>query len=449
MKQRKTLRNWGVVFLFITWVTLLQVPGAGAQSKYTSLYKFRARAGGRYPSGLIFDQSGNLYGTTSEGGAHGFGTVFELTPNSDGSWTESVLYSFCSLANCADGDSPLAGVIFDGAGNLYGTTAGGGDFSRCGGGGCGVVFKLTPSSGGSWTESVLYSFCSLNSCVDGAGPQSSVIFDRTGNLYGTTVIGGSSSASACNNLGCGTVFKLIPGSDGSWTESVLHSFCSFTNCADGKSTFGGVIFDGAGNLYGTTSEGGNLSQCNGFGCGVVFELTPNADGSWKEEILHRFTGGSDGAVPEDSLLFDGSGNLYGTAHLGGKLTQCGGFNCGVVFELTPDSHGSWKETVLHSFDGGDGSGPFASLAFDKAGNLYGTTLLGGDLSLCGGSGCGVVFELTPNSNGGWTETVLHRFLDHPGAAPYAGVILDAAGDVYGTTSGDGSTTFGSVFEITP
>jgi len=447
MKQHRTLRNLVVVFLFITWVTLLLVPFAGAQSKYKSLHKFRAGAGGRYPSGLIFDQSGNLYGTTVKGGANGFGTVFKLIPNSDGSWTESVLYSFCSLTNCADGGTPAAGVIFDGAGNLYGTTTyGGNSGSGYCAGSCGVVFELVPNADGSWAESVLYNFCSLSRCVDGSDPQG-VIFDPAGNLYGTTLTGGSSSA--CYIYGCGTVFKLTPGSGGSWTQSVLHSFCSFTNCSDGKLPFASVIVDGAGTLYGTTFQGGSLSQCEGFGCGVVFELTPKADGSWKEEILHRFTGGRDGAVPEDSLLFDGSGNLYGTAHLGGHLTQCGGFNCGVVFELTPDSHGSWKEKVLHSFTGGDGYGPFASLAFDKTGNLYGTTLLGGDLRLCGGTGCGVVFELTPNSKGGWTETVLHRFLDHPGAEPYVGVILDASGNVYGTTSGDGSTTFGSVFEITP
>jgi uncharacterized repeat protein (TIGR03803 family) len=447
MKQRRTLRNLGVAFLFITWVTLLLAPGAGAQSKYKTLYKFRPGVDGRSQSGLIFDQSGNLYGTTVQGGANGLGTVFKLTPSSDGSWTESVLYSFCSLTNCADGSAPVAGVIVDEAGNLYGTTIYGGSTSNSICNGCGVVFELIPNADGSWTESVLYSFCSLRLCVDGAEPASGVTFDQTGNLYGTTTIGGPSSA--CGLFGCGTVFKLTHGSSGSWTESVLHGFCSFKNCADGEVSFAGVVFDGVGNLYGTTSEGGNLSQCLGHGCGVVFELTPKAGGSWKEDILHSFTGGRDGAVPEDSMLFDGSGNLYGTAHLGGNLTQCGGFNCGVVFELTPDSHGSWEEKVLHSFDGGDGDGPFASLALDRAGNLYGTTIFGGDLNLCGSNGCGVVFELTPNSNGGWTETVLHRFLDHPGADPGAGVILDAAGNVYGATSGDGSTTFGSVFEITP
>jgi uncharacterized repeat protein (TIGR03803 family) len=336
MKQRKTLRNWGVVFLFMTWVTLLLVPGAGAQSTYKTLYKFRPGVDGRLQSGLIFDQSGNLYGTTVLGGANGFGTVFKLTPNSDGSWTESVLYSFCSLTNCADGEAPLAGVIFDGAGNLYGTTAGGGSNSNVACGyGCGTVFKLSPGSGGSWTESVLYSFCPQSRCVDGAVPESSLIFDQTGNLYGTTVSGGSNSTCP---PGCGTVFKLSPGSDGSWAESVLRSFCSLkTNCADGKFTTAGVIFDGAGNLYGNTTQGGNLSQCSGLGCGVVFELTPKADGSWNEEILHRFTGGRDGGMPVDNLLFDGSGNLYGTAS--GIYTQ----NDGVVFELTPDSHGSWKE----------------------------------------------------------------------------------------------------------
>jgi uncharacterized repeat protein (TIGR03803 family) len=430
-------------------MTVLLAPGAGAQSKFKTLHTFRAVAGGHSPAGdLIFDQSGNLYGTTGLDGVMNSGTVYKLTPNQDGSWTESVLYSFCSLAKCADGEVALAGLIFDGAGNLYGTTSAGGA------NGGGTVFKLSPSSGGSWTESVLYSFCSLNNCVDGEYPQSSLVFDPTGNLYGTTASGGAGSA--CDIFdGCGTVFKVTPSSGGSWAESVLHIFCSLAACADGQpgqDSLAGVIFDGAGNLYGTTSEGGNLNQCGGSGCGVVFELTPKADGSWKEEVLYGFTGGRDGAAPEASLLFDGSGNLYGTAHSGGNSPQCDpGSGCGVAFELTPDSQGSWKEKVLHSFAGVDGGIPFASLVFDKAGNLYGTTAVGGDLRLCRGpfSGCGVVFELTPNSKGGWKETVLHRFLDHPGADPKAGVILDAAGNVYGTTLGDRTTTFGSVFEITP
>ena len=442
MKQHRNLRHLGLVLLFITWITLLRVPDAGAQSRYESLYKFR-----HPPSGLVFDQSGNLYGTTLKGGNNRSGTVFKLTPNSDGTWKESVLYSFCSLTNCADGSLPTAGVIFDGAGNLYGTTFSGGNSNGyCAGDDCGVVFELTPNADGTWTESVLYSFCPHGRCFDGAAPGSGLIFDQAGNLYGTA---GGGSSSACGIYGCGTVFKLTPRSDGSWKESVLHSFCTWTNCADGEFTAAGVIFDGAGNLYGTTEMGGNLSGCLGHGCGVVFELTPKADGSWKEEILHSFSGNKDGAVPQDGLLLDGSGNLYGTAQLGGNLTQCGGFNCGVVFELTPNAGGTWKEKVLHSFSGGDGHDPFASLAFDNAGNLYVTTLLGGDLKLCGGNGCGVVFELTPNANGGWTETVLHRFLDHPGAEPYAGVILDDTGNVYGTTSGDGSMTFGSVFKIRP
>jgi uncharacterized repeat protein (TIGR03803 family) len=442
MKPRRSLRNLGVFFLLMTWMTMLLVPGAGAQSKYKSLYKFDG--GESFPEGgLIFDQSGNLYGTTYLGGAKGFGVVFTLTPQSDGRWTKSVLYSFCSLAHCADGAYPVAGLVFDQTGNLYGTTASGGANQESG-----AVFKLAPNADGSWTESVLYSFCALNNCVDGSSPQSSLTFDQMGNLYGTT--GGGGSSSFCGGFGCGTVFKLIPGSNGSWTESVLYSFCSLTNCADGGLTFAGVILDGAGNLYGTASLGGGVGQCAGRACGVVFELTARANGSWKEKILHRFADGRDGARPEGSLIFDGSGNLYGTTNLGGnsRCRTINGNGCGVVFELMPESDRSWKEEVLHKFTGADGNGPVAGLVFDTAGSLLGTTFFGGDLNLCGGTGCGVVFELTPNSKGGWTEKVLHRFLDLPGARPN-GVILDAAENVFGSTLGDSSTTFGSVFEITP
>jgi uncharacterized repeat protein (TIGR03803 family) len=416
--------------LVVIIVMPVLTPGAGAASKYKTLYKFRDGKDGAGPRvGLIFDQAGNLYGTTVGGGAHGSGTVFQLVPNADGSWRESVLHSFCSRTNCGDGASPFAGLIFDQAGNLYGTTSsGGGAFAG------GTVFKLAPNADGSWRESVLYSFCPTN-CGDGAQPNG-LVFDLAGNLYGTTFSGGGALAG-------GTVFKLAPNADGSWRESVLYSFCSRTNCGDGDTPFASLIFDQAGNLYGTTFDGGAH-----FG-GTVFKLTQNADGSWTESVLYSFcsrTNCGDGTEPEASLIFDQAGNLYSTTLAGGALNQ------GTVFKLAPNADGSWRESVLHSFCSrphcSDGVNPIASLIFDQAGNLYSTTLFGG-VPCSDVRGCGVVFKLTPNLNGGSKEAVLHTFADHPGANPTAGVIFDAAGDLYGTSDGDGSTTFGSVFEITP
>ena len=395
-------------------------PGAWAQSKYRTLYAFTGGMDGGSPAaGPILDQAGNLYGTTVVGGAHSVGTVFELTPKAGGSWTKKVLLNF----NLKNGALPLGGLIFDASGNLYGTTYGGGthDF--------GTVYELTPLNG-RWTERVLYSFVPGR---DGGGfkPSAGLIFDSSGNLYGTTTSGGASLS--------GTVFRLTPSSGGAWTENVLYQF---TGGADGGYPVGGVILDAEGNLYGMTEYGG--SGCYLPGCGVVFELTPNADGSWKENVLHTFTGGADGALPLASLVMDTAGNLYGTT-LEGDL-----HDFGTVFKLAP-STGNWKETVLYRFKGRSGENPSGSLIFDSLGDLYSTTQEGGDLAGagCNEVGCGVVFKLTPNSNGGWNERVLHTFADHPGANPEAGLIFDPAGNLYGTSIGDGSGTFGSVFEITP
>jgi uncharacterized repeat protein (TIGR03803 family) len=381
---------------------------------------------------LVFDQAGNLYGTTESGGAHGGGTVFKLAPNADGSWRESVLYSFCSRTNCVDGEAPFASLIFDQTGNLYGTTKCGGAHVGGGSGG-GTVFKLAPNADGSWRESVLYSFCSRTNCVDGEAPLASLIFDQTGNLYGTTQVGGA------HGVG-GTVFKLAPNADGSWRESVLHSFCSCPHCSDGEFPEASLIFDSDGNLYGTTFGGGGI-----FGGGTVFKLAPNG----RESVLHSFCFRTkcDGEFPFSSLIFDQAGNLYSTTKGFG-----GAHAGGTVFELAPNADGSWTQTVLHTFcsrtncvDGGQPAG----LVFDFAGNLYGTTESGGDQGCLSGDGCGVVFKLTPNSKGGWNERVLHTFADHPGANTGAGLIFDAAGNLYGTSGGDESTTFGSVFALAP
>jgi len=288
---------------------------------------------------------------------------------------------------------------------------------------------------------VLYSFCSSRGCGDGSGPMGGLVFDQAGNLYGTTTGGGSSSA--CSQ-GCGTAFKLTPNADGSWSESVLYSFCSLQGCRDGQTPPSSLVFDQAGNLDGTTYYGGIPGQCGGDGCGVVYQLKPNADGVWKERVLRSFSSinSSWGEAPRGALTLDNAGNLYGTTTYGGNNNACDG-GCGVVFQLTFDSKGSWKEKVLHGFTFEDGYAPYARVTFDQAGNLYGTTSYGGRENE------GVVFKLAKNSKGGWSETVLHSFLDRPGAQPTAGVVFDDAGNLYGITDGDAIVTFGSVFEITP
>lgn len=328
-----------------------------------------------------------------------------------------MLYSFCSLAKCIDGAEPVAGLTFDARGSLYGTTYGGG--SHCLPGGCGVVFKLAKNADGSWSEAVLHSFCGSN-CGRGQYPSCKVVFDREGNLYGTTAGGGA---------GGGTVFQLTPKSDGSWSEKDLHYF---TGGNDGANPVAGLIVDTAGNLYGTASGGGS------HGSGVAVELSPDAKGSWKEKVLHSFWyNGRDGAGPLASLIVDASGSLYGTTSGGGTA------KLGTVFKLTPGAGGNWTESILQDFAGLDsGYDPVADLILDSAGNLYGTTL-------GGGGGYGLVFKLASKPKGRWKETMLRQFFDRPGAYPRAGVILDSAGNLYGTTSGDNTTNFGSVFEITP
>jgi len=339
----------------------------------TVLYSFTgAMDGGQPQAGVVRDAKGNLYGTTLFGGGSGLGagTVFKLDPVGK----ESVLWGF---SGGTDGNTPYAGVVRDEAGNLYGTTLGGGPANA------GVVYKLDLSR----KQTVLYAFAGPPS--DGSSPSGNLLRDKAGNLYGTTYSGGSGAGAACFGSGCGAVFMLDP--DGK--ETVLYSF---TGGADGASPYSGLIRDRVGNLYGTTGYGGSCSVF-GLGCGVVFKL----DQAGKETVLYTFTGGTDGGVPYGGLVRDAAGNLYGTSNLGGDLSAsaCAGYGCGVVFRVDP----SGKETVLYAFTGlADGQSPYAGLV-SNAGNcdctryeLYGTTGYGGDLgaSLCGGSGCGVVFKLT-------------------------------------------------------
>lgn len=384
---------------------------------------------------LIFDRAGNLYGTTGggQGTAFPFGTVFELAPKAGGGWTERVLHIF---GQGEDGQSPFSNLIFDAAGNLYGTTSygGSGECHDTIGKGCGVVFELSPSGDGNWTEKILYSFQGN----DGSHPYSGLIFDAVGNLYGTTSAGGSDGQGCrfTGDAGCGTVFKLSPQTGGVWTETVLHSF-NPNNGNDGSTPEAALVFDRFGNLYGTTSYGG-IASCT-FGCGTVFKLAPQAGGVWKETILYRFGQiARDGALPDGNLIFDTEGkHLYGTTPDGGAN------NLGTVFELMPTTGGGWAEKVLYNFRGTDGSYPFAGVIFDAAGNLFGTTVQGP------GNTSGTVFELSPTATG-WTETVLHSFgQGTDGAQPYAGLVLNGSGSLFGTTTIGGVHNLGTVFKLTP
>jgi uncharacterized repeat protein (TIGR03803 family) len=282
---------------------------AGAE---TVLHKFVGSPNGYLPNGpLVQDAAGSSYGTTSEGG-QGYGVVFKI----NGTGEESVLYNF---TGGSDGCFPDAGVILDGAGNLYGVTRqGGSDFCNSG---YGVVFKLDTTG----NETVLHTFGG----GDGAYPESVLLFDTHGNLYGTTTAGGGSGD--CFK-GCGVVFELSPR-NGDWTEAVLYSFCPASGCTDGDTPIAGpLVRDSKGNLYGTTYFGGAHANCNGGeGCGVVFKL----DTASTETVLHSFTGGADGAAPWGGLTSDSMGNLYGAASQGGDL-KCqpgNGQGCGTVFKI--------------------------------------------------------------------------------------------------------------------
>jgi uncharacterized repeat protein (TIGR03803 family) len=405
---------------------VLLTAGLAWSSSYKVLYNFLPN--NNPTSGLITDSAGNAYGTTWDGSFENGGTVYELSPKTG----YKTLYHFSVNSG---GYAPQGNLVLDSAGNLYGTTLFGGvSSSECEfGGTCGVVFELTPPSNGElWTETVLYTFCSHANCMDGSNPQSGVIFDSAGSLYGTTYKGGSQSA--------GLVFELSPNSGG-WSETVLYNFCTQTNCADGSNPYGAPIFDAVGNLYGTTMAGG-------LSAGTAFKLSP-AGGGWTETVLYSFcsqTKCADGGIPYAGLAFDAAGDLYGTTSSGGNL-NCGG--CGTVFELTPSVSGSWTETSLITFGGPDGAEPYAGVTLDPSGNVYGTTFQGGDNgSGCGRFGCGTVFELTPGVGGEWTER-LFRFPDEAsGIRPKSPITLDSTGNVYGTTTVGGQNVTGGVFRIT-
>ena len=395
------------------FVVTLLVTNSWAAS-HRVLVSFNGTNGNGPIAGLISDAQGNFYGTTDTGGTSNFGTVYKLSQGTGGSWTETVLHNFTNDGH--DGTHPFGQLVFDGQGNLYGTTYRGGahDF--------GTVFELSPAQGGSWTESILHNFSTVANVGDGSFPEAGLIFDGQGNLYGTTYGGGTH--------GSGTVFELTPNGNGTWTKHTLRSFGGGT---DGANPNSNLIFDAQGNLYGTSYAGGRNNV------GTVYELSPNGSGGWTERLLHSFALGADGSYPvESALIFDSQGNLYGTTSQGGTHAK------GTVYKLTPNGSGGWTTSILHSFGSGtDGVNPFSGLTMDGQGNLYGTTFNGGSANF------GTVFKLTPNG-GGWSETILHSLAAGSDAShPYGPLFLDSQGNLYGTSYNGGTHAIGTVFEITP
>ena len=289
----------------------------------------------------------------------------------------------------------------DGKGNLYGSTIFGGVFQD------GIIFELTPGSGGTWVENIIYNFTVEN---EGAQIYSPLVLDSVGNLYGTTLGGGVN--------GNGTVFELVAGSNGVWTEKTLYNF---TGGNDGGSPYRSPLtFDSAGNLYGVAASGGAHDY------GAIFELSPNSNGAWTEKIVHAFSGGAGDIGGQCGVIFDAAGNLYVEAVY-------------ALLEFSPGSGGTWILKNLHNFSGGsDGADANGGLAFDKAGNLYGTTAYGGLHQ-------GIVFEMTPNSNGTWTEKILHKFTGgSDGQYPFSFLAVGNNGVIYGSTQFGGASNLGSL-----
>jgi uncharacterized repeat protein (TIGR03803 family) len=422
--------NWGAVYEL--------TPSSQGKWLESTLHNFTNMADGGYPDGgLTFDSSGDIYGTASSGGdpqCNPFGgrnttcgIVFKLSNNGNGTWTESTLLIF----NYTNGAYPTGGLTLDSVGNLYGTTYNG---PAPGGG---VVYRLSPNPDDTWTQSILYTF---KGGPDAATPNGSLLLDSQGNFYGTSQNGGSAS---CN---CGTVFEISPSKGPYWKEKILYRF---SGGVLEESPLGGLVVDSLGNLYGTAS--GNPSG-NGicyvqFGCnGSVFKLSPSAGGKWNASAVFAFSTGNDGIIPTTALISDSAGNLYGSTASGGNYL-CGQVGCGSIFELSPNGSGGWSESALYDFTTGlqfNGYSPSPNLAVDSTGNLYGTTVYGGD-AICN---CGEVFELSPTTGGVWQQRVLYTFLGGPdGYNPYAGVALAPNGKIYGTAGG-GVFQKNEVFELT-
>jgi uncharacterized repeat protein (TIGR03803 family) len=423
MKSRRTYSR-AKTFFAISVIFLLAAIVVSAQSrapKFKVLHTFQgAPNDGSLPHGVIIrDSQGNVYGTTGAGGggtqcgSEGCGTAFKMNKASKLIW----LHSFTG----ANGSGSMAGLLRDKTGAMYGTTTFGGIITNICPGGCGLVFRLDKTG----RETVLYRFDGKYS--DGSNPEALLVTNMSGNLYGTTYEGD----------GYGTVFKVNQAGK----ETILHHFTGPINGGgDGAFPYPGVILDASGNIYGVASAGG------ADGYGAVYKL----DAKGTETLLYSFQGSDDGGGPFSVLVADAEGNLYGTTQGGGN-SECGGVGCGVIFELSPQTDGSWTESALYAFcsqpNCADGERPLdGPLVRDTSGSLYGTTYFGG------ANDDGVVFKLDRTGK----ETVLHSFTGGAdGADPWAGLTADAAGNLYGTAVYGGNDACdppdgcGVVFKITP
>jgi uncharacterized repeat protein (TIGR03803 family) len=424
--KNSELRSLSALLVFLALALMMAaVPSARAQT-FTSLWSFQGPPlDGWGPQGtLVFDQSGSVYGVTIFGGTTDFGTLFKFGTSGN----EIVLHNF---QGTRDGASPTGQVVRYG-GKIYGVTESGGGGAGCGSG-CGTVFAYSSDQ----QENIVHSFEASDGGYTPAG-LSGLIRDTSGNMYGTTYYGSSGPPpSSCgnqgNNVGCGTVFEVS-----NRKEQVLYSF---GGKPDGAGPEGSLIVDRAGNLYGVTGFGGT------FDCGSIFELSPNTDGSWTEQVLYSFRGTTDGAGPQGVSLAV-NGDLYGVAESGGEITDryCKLANgCGVAFKLKKNPDGSWSHRTLHTFTGPplDGYHPLSNLTLDGHGNIYGVTLGGGT------QGYGIVFKLDAAGN----ETILHSFDGIDGLDPESGLVMDANGNLFGTTVGGGNSSCsngcGTIFKITP
>jgi uncharacterized repeat protein (TIGR03803 family) len=412
---KKSLRIFIVGFFVLALATALIAAG----DNLTLIFQFDSKDGANPLSGVIADAAGNLYGTTTFGGNcsnKGCGVVFELSQSS-GTWTETAIYNF---QGGNDGTYPTQGLVIDSQGNLYGTTDGGGGSTACSGG-CGTFYELSPSSSGTWTETILYRFTETTQTPT----VGTLVMDASGNFYGVTNAG-------ANRLG--NIYELSPSSSG-WTYTDLFDFSSST----GNFPASGVILDAAGNLYGTTGLGGDTTGtwgCGTNGCGVVYRLAKTSSG-WTFNTLYVFHGPG-GDQPLGGLIFDAAGNLYGTTALGGTATADGH---GTVYKLSPKTTGLWKETILHHFTNGtDGAYPGIQLTIDASGSLYGVSN-------------GPVFKLIPASSGGWQFEVIGSLSTVNIGSNNTPLLRDSAGNLYGTSYDLGNTFChtgcGSVFELSP
>jgi uncharacterized repeat protein (TIGR03803 family) len=418
MRKLKAGRIIGIIIIVCAAATI----SAPAQT-FTKLYNFCSQPNctdGSYPdAGLVQGTDGSFYGTTLEGGS-GYGTIFKI--NAGGHLT--TLYTFCSQPNCADGGYPQAGLVQGSDGAFYGTTSNYGSNVNCFPG-CGTIFRITPEG----EISTLYTFCAERSepdCPDGGTPYGSLIQATDGNFYGTTGIGGTGSAISCG-AGCGTVFRMTP----TGKLTVVHSFCSETNCADGELPDAGVIQGANGNLYGTTREGGNLTNedlCFGLGCGTVFELTLSGDLTTLYSFCPEQEECPDGYFPEAPVVQGSDGTVYGTTLVGGNET-----NSGVAFGIDPS--GAFE--ILHTFcsqpNCDDGGVFYSGLIQATDGNLYGVNAYGGNTNH------GTAFQLTTSG----TVTTLYSFCSQPsctdGSGPDGGLLQATNGAFYGTTGTGGQS----------